>query len=971
MTSGYKAGIILALQLMLLLNICSVAQLPVINRIRVPLPGGEPVFTRGIQDDQGYLWLGSGQGLFRFDGNDFRQFFPPADTPGFHISALHLSNDGIIWAGCRDGSIYYFNDEKITLFNPEEGTAGVAISDIITDSNGTLWWATAGEGIYYYHGNRVFNINHEDGLRDDYIYDLECDRDGWVWAGTDAGLVKCRIENGQKIVRVLYDDLALPDIIVRVIKEAPDGKLWLGFMEGGTGLLETVSNEFEQVSASGSWTYGSVNDLIVTPAGSWIASANGSLLEIENSNGSGRLHMLAEDGMHFGKIFDLLPDREGNIWILAGNGLYCSSGDRIRVMDQAGSLPLHNIHAIRNDIHDAGKIWFSSDQGTFLLDIQNLSTREYLTNFRVPDLKVMCLYQDDHGYLWAGTFNYGVFRIRPDDGSWIQITREQGLVNDNVLAISGHNDTLWMATLGGASEVILSGGTLGKNYKITSHNLETGLVNNFIYSVYEDKHDQIWFGTDGDGISVKTKSGWISYNEKNGLEDDVIYSIAGDDYDNIWIATASKGIFKFNDGKFTKFAIGEGLSSLDITALSVVDDEVLVVNDNGLDIIHIPTGQVMHYGEETGLAGISPDLNVLSSDRNGNIWIGTRKGIIRYSNGSDSTVYGPRTVLEDIMVYLEPIEMKENLLLGYGENHVSFRYAGLWFSNPEKVICQVFLEGYDLGWKDTYDRQVTYSSLPPGKYTFRVRSSIDQSFRNASETGIQFRIRGPFWLSAWFIGLFILIVVISGLLIVRYRERRLRKIEAAKKEKVEFEFQVLKNQVNPHFLFNSFSTLISLIEDNPEQAVEYTEKLSDFFRTILQFKDEEVITLDEELSLIESYFFLLKKRYNDNLNLSISLDEKLKKSLIPPMTLQILIENAVKHNIISKDKPLFIKVYDDNEKIVVENNLQPKLTAEKSTGIGLENIRKRYRLITKSAIEINMSENLFKIILPILNQNHL
>jgi hypothetical protein len=391
---------------------------------------------------------------------------------------------------------------------------------------------------------------------------------------------------------------------------------------------------------------------------------------------------------------------------------------------------------------------------------------------------------------------------------------------------------------------------------------------------------------------------------------------------------------------------------------------VVIVNDNGLDILHIPTDRIAHYGEELGLSGISPDLNVISKDLSGQIWIGTRKGMIRYRHGSGISSYGPQTVLEEMLVYLEPGVMEKDLVLGYSENHVSFRYAGLWYSNPEKVNYQVFLEGYDLGWKDTYDRQAIYSSLSPGSYTFRVRSSLDNSFRNASEASFHFSIREPFWLKDWFI--IFMIVVIAGLiyLIIGYREQRFRRNERAKKERVEFEFQVLKNQVNPHFLFNSFSTLMSLIEDQPEQALQYTEKLSDFFRTILQFKDQEVIGLNEELTLIESYFFLLKKRFGDNLNLKINLDENLKKTFIPPMTLQILIENAVKHNIISKDKPLFIRIYEDERKIVVENNLQPKLTAEVSTGIGLENIMKRYRLITRIDPEIEKTEVIFRIKLP-------
>jgi ligand-binding sensor domain-containing protein len=960
------AGWLLAIIGAFLLLMPVYGQHPAVQKIRVTVPAGEPVFTESLQDRNGYIWLGSDKGLFRFDGISFKQYYPETDTGDFKVTAIHEDLDGILWIGCKDGRIYRLVQGSVSLFNPEEGTAGTAVSDIVTDMDGRLWWSTTGEGIYYYSDGKVFNINHDDGLNDDYVYDLECDHTGLVWAGTDAGMAVCSAEMGKKTVEPLNRDITLSDIIVKVIHEDDKRRLWLGFQDGGTGYLSPGREMFVSASPLTGWPYGPVQD-IVTPGGSiWAASASGDLLEINPDRQFDEISLVKTGNERLGKINDLLRDREGNVWILANSGFYRTTGTRFKFLGQADDLTLDNIHAIRNDHADPDRLWISNEGGLFLLNLQDGNAKKYLENFRMPDLKIMCLYQDLHGYIWAGTFNYGVFRIRPDDGSWIRVTEDQGLVNNNVLSISGHDDTLWMATLGGASEIILKENKSGNPFTISSHNRETGLVSNFIYAVYEDARDQIWFATDGDGISVLTKRGWITYDESDGLTDDVIYAITGDKYGNIWIASASKGIFKYYDEKFTPYGIGEGLSSLDITGIVTDNEEVLIVNDNGLDILHIPSGQVAHYSGEMGLSGISPDLNVIHRDTFGNTWIGTRKGIICYRPEPYMITYGPQTVIEDMSVYLEPATMDSDLTLGYNRNHISFKYTGLWFSNPEKVSYQVMLEGYDLGWKDTYDRQVTYSSLPPGKYTFRVRSSLEQSFRNASEVSYGFRIRGPFWASAWFIILTIIIVSIIAYFIIRNREKRFRRIEQQKKEKVEFEFQVLKNQVNPHFLFNSFSTLMALIEDKPDQALQYTEKLSDFFRTILQYKDQEVIKLEDEISLIESYFFLMKKRYGDNLHLDISLGKERKEKFIPPMTLQILIENSVKHNVISKDKPLFIRIFEEEGKIVVENNLQQKMTTEVSTGIGLENIRKRYRLITKVEPVIEKTDGMFRVKLPVI-----
>jgi ligand-binding sensor domain-containing protein len=344
---------------------------------------------------------------------------------------------------------------------------------------------------------------------------------------------------------------------------------------------------------------------------------------------------------NIGKINDMAEDQEGNAWIVSNSGIYRTSGTKFLFLDPGVNSNYKDIHALRNDLFTPNAIWFSNDEGLFFQNLEDNTTKQYLQDAGLPDLKVMCLYQDHLGYIWAGTFNYGVFRISPTDGSYIRVTESSGLVNNNVLSISGHNDTIWMATLGGASELVLEGESASGPFSIHSHNHDNGLVNDFIYSVYEDEQDQLWFATDGDGISVKTKKGWITYNEKDGLTDDVVYSITGDKYGNIWIASASKGIFKFSDGKFLQYSVKEGLSSKDITGIATIDNELLIIQDNGLDILDIPSGRIAHYREEIGLSEISPDLNVISKDKSGNLWIGSRTGIIRYQHGSGMSRTGP------------------------------------------------------------------------------------------------------------------------------------------------------------------------------------------------------------------------------------------------------------------------------------------------------------------------------------------
>ncbi len=190
--------------------------------------------------------------------------------------------------------------------------------------------------------------------------------------------------------------------------------------------------------------------------------------------------------------------------------------------------------------------------------------------------------------------------------------------------------------------------------------------------------------------------------------------------------------------------------------------------------------------------------------------------------------------------------------------------------------------------------------------------------------------------------------------------------ERLKKENMKAQFDTLKNQVNPHFLFNSLNTLAALIPEDSELAVEYVEKLSKVYRFVLEIKDEQLIPLKEELAAIEAYNFLLKKRFGDNIRFEIDIPEDKTQQLLIPLSIQMLIENAVKHNVISQKKPLDITIRADDENIIVQNNLQPKKAGKNSTKTGLSNIQKRYSMLSDKNIKIVSDNDFFIVKLPLL-----
>ncbi|WP_445731219.1 2TM domain-containing protein [Mariniflexile sp.] len=181
-------------------------------------------------------------------------------------------------------------------------------------------------------------------------------------------------------------------------------------------------------------------------------------------------------------------------------------------------------------------------------------------------------------------------------------------------------------------------------------------------------------------------------------------------------------------------------------------------------------------------------------------------------------------------------------------------------------------------------------------------------------------------------------------------------------------FNALKNQLDPHFLFNSLNVLTSLIEENPENAQKFTTSLSKIYRYVLEQKNKELVSVDEELEFAKTYMSLLKMRFEDSIIFDIPERANNPDSKVVPLSLQLLLENAVKHNTVTAKNPLRIKIYEQGDSLVVENNLQPKQIVKKSSGVGLNNIMQRYDLLTIKKVNIDKEATRFAVAIPMLTK---
>lgn len=221
----------------------------------------------------------------------------------------------------------------------------------------------------------------------------------------------------------------------------------------------------------------------------------------------------------------------------------------------------------------------------------------------------------------------------------------------------------------------------------------------------------------------------------------------------------------------------------------------------------------------------------------------------------------------------------------------------------------------------------------------------------------------PYSPMPWLIALLMTAIMTSRSFLYSWRQSAINE-ERFKMENIRSRFEVLKNQVNPHFLFNSFNVLSELVYQDADKAAQFIQQLSDVYRYVLEKRDHEVVLVQDELTFLEKYLFLQQIRFQEGLLYDIEVRSN--EAHIPPMTLQLLVENALKHNVVSEDEPLHIKIFEHDDYIEVCNNLQKKRTPEAASGVGLVNIQERYKYLSENEVKIIKTNTSFSVQIPLL-----
>ncbi|MDX2248071.1 MAG: two-component regulator propeller domain-containing protein [Bacteroidia bacterium] len=932
---------VLFLLFCLILNVKSYGQVPIF--ISHPSPGENVHAKLLYQDSNGFIWAGTKSGLFSFDGINWRPVLVSDSTTERSVTAIYESANQQLWIGYESGKIDILSQGKIAAFEPEEGTPVVPITGFQEDAEANIWISTYGEGLYYWFKNRLYSLNADDGLPDNDVYVIAADNQKRIWAGTDRGIGICYLEKGEKKVEILDQKDGLPDNIVREIVYAPSGEMWIGMYDGGVGYYTLSTKKFHTLSG---WISGSVSSLLPLASSVWVGTEHDDLWVWED----GQFHPIEKEKT---QIYDMLADREGNVWVSVHTRGIQSTYESLSF--EPAEKQVLSIHCGKSNV------WYSTEDGLFCYNRTTGKTEKKASSFSA---NIVSIYEDETGNLWLGTIGDGVWHLDIKTGQKRPYREKDGLANDHVMSIDGKGNEIWFATFGGVSRFRLDdqGAVVG----FDRYSRADGLSIDYIYQVYVDKKGRVWFATDGKGVSM-WEDGEISTIE--GLDRETVFGIDEDPSGNLWFSTEEKGVCRIPENGEEDTLIFARTDVATISSFAVVSDQALLITyPTHIDMYYPSSGRIVELEQDVGVSNIGEELNVIDRDKKGRIWIGANGKLIRFSPSELQTQFAPATRITGVKIFLEDIGDRDPMNLAYNENHVSFNYVGLWYQAPRNVRYEHRLVGYDIDWVESRNQQAIYPSLSSGTYTFELRSSLLGDFSRSRVVSYTFHINKPFWQTWWFFLLAITVGITLTYIWVKNWEKRLRRTERLEKEKIESQFETLKSQINPHFLFNSFNTLISIIENDQEVAVKYVEKLSDLFRNILAYRHQAVISLKEELTLFENFHFLQKHRYGDNFQVNLEVEESLRTgSSVPPLTLQLLVENALKHNIVSRSKPLRVDIHSHKSGyLTVQNNLQVRREKAPSTQMGLQNIVHRYRLLSDQEVIIEVTKTHFLVHIPLL-----
>lgn len=726
-----------------------------------------------LQDQQGYLWIGTDGGIVRYNGRRFR-VFSTSNTPALKsnsITALMETSDGRIWIGTFGGGITVFSNGAFTRPSLSGPLPGESIWTLCETADKTVWVGTAGGGLAGISGNRVTVISTENGLSDNRIMDIAEDSYGNLWVGTENGLN--RLREGR--VLQIFSSKDLPGSFVFSILEDHEKKLWFGTtmglcrMEGEKFIPYTVhdglSNNFirklhedrdhniwiatdnglNRISDGDIQSFGDLPDTSLLAfeedheGNLWIGTTGRGIIQMHNRH----IYALPQnEALLPFQIRGVMEDSKKTLWIATnGGGLFQKTEKGFTRFGKKEGLTVPFVHSLTEDRR--GNIWIGTQSGLFMLSGRRITPVNDEESFHSYPIRT--LLEDREGTVWIGTYGNGLWFYQ--NKTLKKFSSPDKNPGKFILSIAADSrNSLWIGTPRGLFVM--------NREKVSPVFSDTGIWNCPVNDIYIDREDTVWIATQGSGLFIVKDRLTAQYHTGNGLANDTLYRIIEDKKRYLWIST-NRGIIRVSGSRLLRLLGGK---------VSHVPCQTFLENDGMTSAVctggYQPSGWMRANGEivfptTQGISVVAPDQLKLNRTP-------------------------PPVVLEEILVDNRPRINHQPLTLPSGTGKIEIFYSVLSFTVPQKVKIRYRLFGHQAHWVESPPGdKITFINLKPGKYRFKIAACNNDSIWNLKGDSVSFRIRPPFYLTGWFI----LVMAVFGTLVIFFTYRWFTSLPQKRKER--------------------------------------------------------------------------------------------------------------------------------------------------------------------------------------------
>lgn len=792
------------------------------------------------QSDDGFLWVGTGNGIAIFDGYEYYRISYPDSVETRNTYVSFKDNHGTIWFGCSDGSVFYTQGRKLIKLDISNERG---ISQIMQGPDSLVYIMPQGKTFYSIGPSNTGTIKEYPVPEDYNFFSGAFDEEGNLLAGSQGRILVMKNQDDSLIIKNIIEGFDY-STVSSICRSGIKGSYLVGTEDNGLFIMHSKGYRLERVTNHPEWASLNIKSIMTDTENRIWVSTNGSgvfqfrLLQ-DGSASSSRIYNTGT-GLTSDDTRLVFRDMEGNYWFgFFGEGLsklvsYAFGFYRPGANDQQNNILF---------IDKSGENYIlGTPEGYHILNASDGSSGSFTPLSGRTGSTILSYNLDDQGRLWIGTNGNGLW-VREPEGQIRRFFRSGDRGLDEVRDIRIDESIIWLGTTNGILAIDSKTGSLTRSFgmeKGLPHNNISKLLlhNGFVYIGTES--DRL-YRIDNDTLVVDTECMMLG-NSRNR-----ILALAVDNKGAIWSATQANGVFVcYSDSVLSKTRTNGLFSNYCYSIMADSKSNIWIGHEKGFSKIDDETGIVKTYGADYAPGG-QCNADAMYEAEDGTIFIGTTSGVIIYKRNEDfDRNIAPYNNITSIIINDREYSYHPEIRLPYGKYRITINYAGINFSDPEKVFYSTYLENFDADYSlMTADRKVSYN-LADGRYMFHLVSVDENGISNNNPLSFRLAIARPLYKKWWFLLFMTLLIVTGIILIIRHREKSQNKLREYLEDELEKRTSVIMKQKSEIEIQNlEITDSINYAKRIQSSILPDIGKLKDNFReAFILFRPRDIVSGD-------------------------------------------------------------------------------------------------------------------------------